>query len=165
MLAAAHGVVAERGYDATTVAEVVRRAGVAQGTFYNYFAGKHELPAAFAEALTAAVAEATARAVAQGGSMRAAIAAACEAAAVFDGVLPVASRGLAEATTDGSWAQRTQPLRAALRPLLPPDAPEARAAVLCDLLLRAARDVLVSGSEDYADEVARLANLALVERA
>jgi AcrR family transcriptional regulator len=40
LLAAVAHVVGERGYPATTVAEVVREAGVSRSTFYEHFAGK-----------------------------------------------------------------------------------------------------------------------------
>lgn len=36
-------VFAEKGYHQTKVSDVVRRAGVAQGTFYLYFEGKKSL--------------------------------------------------------------------------------------------------------------------------
>lgn len=52
ILAAARKVFREKGYDRTTVSDVVREAGVAQGTFYLYFPSKkdaflaltHQLP-------------------------------------------------------------------------------------------------------------------------
>ena len=40
LLRAAREVLAEKGFDATTVSEIVARAGVAQGTFYLYFPSK-----------------------------------------------------------------------------------------------------------------------------
>ncbi|WP_210495633.1 TetR/AcrR family transcriptional regulator [Patulibacter sp. SYSU D01012] len=43
LLAAAATVVGERGYASTTVADVVRAAGVSRSTFYAEFAGKEEL--------------------------------------------------------------------------------------------------------------------------
>jgi AcrR family transcriptional regulator len=47
LLAAARSCFAEHGYDATTVAEVLRRAGMARGALYHYFpGGKDELFAA-----------------------------------------------------------------------------------------------------------------------
>jgi len=47
LLAAARTCFAEQGYDATTVAEVLRRAGMARGALYHYFpGGKDELFAA-----------------------------------------------------------------------------------------------------------------------
>lgn len=43
IMAAAEAVFAERGYYQTSVSEIVRQAGVAQGTFYLYFDGKEAL--------------------------------------------------------------------------------------------------------------------------
>src|SRR5579859_5491274 len=43
LLAAARAILAEKGLEATTVSEIVARAGVAQGTFYLYFASKTAL--------------------------------------------------------------------------------------------------------------------------
>ncbi|AHF79492.1 TetR/AcrR family transcriptional regulator [Thermococcus paralvinellae] len=43
ILKAARELFAEKGYDKTTVDEIVERAGVAKGTFYNYFRSKEEL--------------------------------------------------------------------------------------------------------------------------
>ncbi len=37
LLATARDILAEKGFEATTVSEIVARAGVAQGTFYLYF--------------------------------------------------------------------------------------------------------------------------------
>lgn len=41
----------EKGYEATTVAEITRAAGVAKGTFFNYFKTKEELLVKFQKAL------------------------------------------------------------------------------------------------------------------
>ena len=49
IVAAANRVFAERGVARATVADIVRSAGVAQGTFYLYFASKDELVLAVAE--------------------------------------------------------------------------------------------------------------------
>ena len=43
ILRAAREVLAEKGFEATTISEVVARAGVAQGTFYLYFPAKTSL--------------------------------------------------------------------------------------------------------------------------
>lgn len=43
ILRAAREVLAEKGFEATTISEVVARAGVAQGTFYLYFPSKTSL--------------------------------------------------------------------------------------------------------------------------
>ncbi len=49
ILAAARGVLAEKGFEATRISEIVARAGVAQGTFYLYFPSKLSLILALAE--------------------------------------------------------------------------------------------------------------------
>ncbi len=49
LLKAAREIFAEKGYAATTIAEIVARAGVAQGTFYLYFPSKVLLVIALAE--------------------------------------------------------------------------------------------------------------------
>jgi AcrR family transcriptional regulator len=43
ILAAATACLAERGYDATSVGEICRRAGVSKGAFYHHFPSKHAL--------------------------------------------------------------------------------------------------------------------------
>ena len=43
ILAAALAVFDEKGYESATISDVVRRAGVAQGTFYLYFASKRDV--------------------------------------------------------------------------------------------------------------------------
>lgn len=49
LVAAAAGVFAERGVTATSVADIVRAAGVAQGTFYLYFTTKDDVVLAVVE--------------------------------------------------------------------------------------------------------------------
>ena len=49
ILAAARSVLAEKGFEATKISEIVARAGVAQGTFYLYFPSKITLILALAE--------------------------------------------------------------------------------------------------------------------
>jgi AcrR family transcriptional regulator len=43
ILAAAHDVFAELGYDVTTVRDIIRRTPLASGTFYNYFPDKESI--------------------------------------------------------------------------------------------------------------------------
>jgi AcrR family transcriptional regulator len=64
MVAAMTAAVAERGYAATSVAEVIDRAGVSRETFYEQFANKE---ACFDAAFDLAVAELGSRVVAGGG--------------------------------------------------------------------------------------------------
>ena len=49
ILAAARTVLAEKGFEATKISDIVARAGVAQGTFYLYFPSKISLVLAIAE--------------------------------------------------------------------------------------------------------------------
>lgn len=49
LLKAAREVFAEKGFEATTVSEIVSRAGVAQGTFYLYFPSKISVAKALAD--------------------------------------------------------------------------------------------------------------------
>ena len=49
ILDAAREVFGELGYDATTVRDIIRRTGLAAGTFYNYFRSKDEVHAALAD--------------------------------------------------------------------------------------------------------------------
>ena len=66
LLEVARRILAEKGFEATTISEIVAHAGVAQGTFYLYFASKIALIAALNqemnEQIVAAVQEATAQA-------------------------------------------------------------------------------------------------------
>jgi AcrR family transcriptional regulator len=49
ILDAGRAVFAELGYDAVTVRDIIRRTGLASGTFYNYFRSKEEVFAALAD--------------------------------------------------------------------------------------------------------------------
>lgn len=53
ILAAARDLFKEAGFGATSVSDIVRRAGVAQGTFYLYFPSKDHVLAAVLEAVSA----------------------------------------------------------------------------------------------------------------
>ncbi|HVJ52887.1 MAG TPA: TetR/AcrR family transcriptional regulator [Aliidongia sp.] len=48
ILQAARAVFAELGYDAATVRDIIRRTGLASGTFYNYYRSKEEVARALA---------------------------------------------------------------------------------------------------------------------
>ena len=49
LLAAAETLFRENGVDRTAVSDIVKKAGVAQGTFYNYYQSKDEIFAAVLE--------------------------------------------------------------------------------------------------------------------
>ncbi len=57
ILSAARAVFNEKGYETTTISDIVRRAGVAQGTFYLYFPSKKEIVWALANKPMEIVAE------------------------------------------------------------------------------------------------------------
>lgn len=63
LLDAAEAVFAEHGYEAASVAEITRRAGVAQGTFYVHFADKHAAFLELVQHVNRSVREAGARAI------------------------------------------------------------------------------------------------------
>ena len=69
LLAAARAVLAERGLEAATVAEIVARAGVAQGTFYLYFPSKLAVVFALTGEMNTAVLVAFGRALTLAGSL------------------------------------------------------------------------------------------------
>ena len=55
ILASARKLFAEKGYDRTTVSEIVQDAGIAQGTFYLYFGGKKDVLVRLARLLNDAI--------------------------------------------------------------------------------------------------------------
>ena len=63
LLRAARKVFRAKGYDGATVSEIVREAGVAQGTFYLYFPSKRDAAVSLREGLMETMAEAVTTAV------------------------------------------------------------------------------------------------------
>ena len=63
LLRAARKVFRAKGYDGATVSEIVRLAGVAQGTFYHYFPSKRDAAVSLREGLMETMAQAVAIAV------------------------------------------------------------------------------------------------------
>ncbi len=63
LLRAARKVFRAKGYDGATVSEIVREAGVAQGTFYLYFPSKRDAAVSLRDGLMETMAEAVATAV------------------------------------------------------------------------------------------------------
>ncbi|MDR1387168.1 MAG: TetR/AcrR family transcriptional regulator [Propionibacteriaceae bacterium] len=80
LLAAALQLFAERGYDATTVAEIAERAGLTKATFFRHFPDKREVLAAGQETLSRLLSEGIASAPA-GATPLAAVGAGLERAA------------------------------------------------------------------------------------
>src|SRR3712207_2326055 len=118
LLAAAREVLAENGYERTTVSSIASRANVAQGTFYLYFPSKEALPGALAMELSRALGEATARVTAQDYDLDSGVRALQEAvqgaAEQFADVLPIANRGYELAEQFEEWLTLTAPWRVQL---------------------------------------------------
>jgi AcrR family transcriptional regulator len=174
LLAAAREVLAQNGYERTTVSSIATRANVAQGTFYLYFPSKEALPGALAEEVHHALAAATARATAEPTTLEAAVealvGATFEAAEGFRDVLAIANRGVELAADWDEWCSITAPWREALedflrrfqdRGLVDPSLDVSTTAnVLRDLLDRAVKARVLFGQQEYA-----LATATLVRRA
>ena len=63
LLRAARKVFRAKGYDGASVSEIVREAGVAQGTFYLYFPSKRDAAVSLRDGLMETMAQAVATAV------------------------------------------------------------------------------------------------------
>src|SRR3954464_9770516 len=111
LLAAARSVFAKKGYEEATVAEIVGRAGVAQGTFYLYFPGKESLAGAFAELVSERLAELAAERTARCRSFETALAklfdAAYEVADEHRDIFLIANRGTELLDDRDEWMNRT----------------------------------------------------------
>jgi AcrR family transcriptional regulator len=175
LLAAARAVLAENGYERTTVSSIAGRANVAQGTFYLYFPSKEALPGALAMELSRALGAATARVVADDLPLETAIPAlqdaVQEAAEGFADVLPIANRGYELAEQFDEWLMLTEPWRVQLEAFVrrlqergevePSLDVETTAYILRDLLDRTMKARVLFGENRYADAIATLVRRAL----
>ena len=175
LLAAAREVLAENGYERTTVSSIASRANVAQGTFYLYFPSKEALPGALAMELSRALGAATARVTARDLELDAAIAAlqeaVQEAAEGFSDVLPIANRGYELAERFEEWLALTEPWRIQLEAFLrqlqgrgevePTLDVVTTAYVMRDLLDRTMKARVLFGETGYAEAIATLVRRAL----
>ena len=175
LLAAARAVLAQNGYERTTVSSIATKANVAQGTFYLYFPSKEALPGALALQVAQALGEATARVTAERAddledAVDALVGATFEAAEQYRDVLLIANRGVELASDWEEWCAITAPWRQALegflrtfqeRDLVDASLDVATTAnVLRDLLDRAVKARVLFGKQEYA-----LATATLVRRA
>lgn len=115
LLVSARAILAEKGLEATTVSEIVARAGVAQGTFYLYFPSKMAiltaLNAELNEHILSAVREATARATSAAEVVQAGVSAAFQELEHYRDVLHVIhSRMFVHPTLD-DWEEQFGPYR------------------------------------------------------
>src|SRR3712207_1593420 len=121
-LSAAREVLAQHGYERTTVSSIASKANVAQGTFYLYFPSKEALPGALAEQVSQALADATDRSTADPTALEegveALVGATFEVAESYKDVLPIANRGIELATDWDEWCSITAAWREALERFL-----------------------------------------------
>jgi AcrR family transcriptional regulator len=170
LLAAAQFVFAKKGYEDATIAEIVGRAGLAQGTFYLYFPGKEALAGAFAERLSEGLAAAAAEKTARTRSFDAALGrlfeAAYQVAEEHRDVFLIANRGLELVDDLEEWMNRTAPAREWLEQFIrhwqeqgSVDSrvrPAVSARVLRDALDRAAKAYIVFGDRNYGRDLAEM---------
>jgi AcrR family transcriptional regulator len=170
LLHAARSVFAKKGYEDATVSEIVRRAGVAQGTFYLYFPGKESLAGAFAELLSERFAELAHEKTARSRTFDTALARVFEAsyqmADEHRDIFLIANRGLELVENLDDWMNRTAPARdwleAFVRYWQGEGAIDARirpatiARVLRDALDRAAKAFILFGDRNYGRDLAEL---------
>src|SRR4051812_10042977 len=176
LLTAARSVFAKKGYDEATVAEIVGRAGVAQGTFYLYFPGKESLAGAFAELVSERFAEVATEKTARSRSFDSALVRIFEAAYVVADehrdIFLVANRGLELVDDYDEWMNRTAPAREWLEGFLAEwqkhgvidgrVRPAVTARVLRDALDRAAKAFILFGDRNYGRDLAELVRRGLV---
>lgn len=115
LLVAARAILAEKGLEATTVSEIVARAGVAQGTFYLYFPSKIAIIQALNQELNehilAAVREATARATSATEVVQAGITAAFQELERYRDVLHEIHSRITSILTSSDWEAQFGPYR------------------------------------------------------
>lgn len=170
LLAAARQAFATRGYEGTTVAEIARGAGVAQGTVYLYFDSKEAIARAFAEELAARLGRATEDATKGAGSFAEAVAAA-QAAAYAESkkladVLLVVNRAIESVTSRAELERILAPHLSSLESMVArwmdegevDASTDARtlARVLRDLMDRAVKWALILDDPSYMDETVAL---------
>jgi AcrR family transcriptional regulator len=122
LLAAARAVLAQNGYERTTVSSIASRANVAQGTFYLYFPSKEALPGALARQLSESLAAGTRGPVEAAPDLESAVSAlvesAWETASEHRDVIMIANRGIELAKTFDDFLEMTAPFRGVLEDFL-----------------------------------------------
>lgn len=115
LLVSARAILAEKGLEATTVSEIVTRAGVAQGTFYLYFPSKMAilatLNAELNEHILSAVREATARATSAADVVQVGVSAAFQELEQYRDVLHVIHSRMSAIPTLDDWEEQFGPYR------------------------------------------------------
>ncbi|MCL2516489.1 MAG: TetR/AcrR family transcriptional regulator [Microbacteriaceae bacterium] len=98
----------ERGYDATTVADIAVRAGVTERTFFRQYADKREVLFGDPTAYNATFTDAVAAAPAEATPLEAVVAALRAAGGFFEGRHPYARRRTAVITSNAALLEREQ---------------------------------------------------------
>jgi len=174
LLTAAREVLAEHGYERTTVSSIATKANVAQGTFYLYFPSKEALPGALSEQLAIAMGNAADAAAgesdfAQG--LETLIEESFDVGDRFRDILLIANRGFELCADFAEWMALTAPWREGLERFLRAYQQsgavsqeidvETTAMVLRDLVDRAVKARILFGQEAYAAAMATLVRRAL----
>jgi AcrR family transcriptional regulator len=175
LLAAAREVLAQNGYERTTVSSIATKANVAQGTFYLYFPSKEALPGALALQLAEALAAATREAVERATSLETAVdglvRASWQTGEEHRDVLMIANRGVELTETFEEFLAVTAPFREAIEAFLrrfqasgeisSSIDPVTSACVLRDLLDRSIKAKVCFGHDAYAEATSLLVRRAL----
>lgn len=174
LLTAAREVLAQNGYERTTVSSIATRANVAQGTFYLYFPSKEALPGALAEQMSAAmgdVALTASDAASFAAGIDALVSGSLAAAERFSDVLMITNRGIELCDDFAGWLDVTAAWREGIERFLTrfQQSGEIEAGVdvrtttflVRDLLDRAAKARVVFGQREYADATVNLLRGAL----
>lgn len=113
ILSAARGILAKKGFEATTVSEIVANAGVAQGTFYLYFPSKVSLVEALCEEMFAQILEAVEVAITSAetfaGGLEAGVRAVFEESQRYQDVLEIINARLGFLSTPSELAKLDKP--------------------------------------------------------
>ena len=175
LLAAAREVLAQNGYERTTVSSIATRANVAQGTFYLYFPSKEALPGALARQFSEALALANREALEGISDLDAAVEAlvrsSWESASHNRDIIMIANRGIELAETFEQFLEHTAPHRQVLEEFLtrfqasgeiePTLDVVTTAYVLRDLLDRSLKAKLCFGQDTWAEQTSVLVRRAL----
>ena len=174
LLTAARHVLAQHGYERTTVSSIATKASVAQGTFYLYFPSKEALPGALAEQLCSAMGEIAVTASEVGTfdeALESLVYGSFATAESFSDVLLIANRGIELCEDWPAWLQVTAAWREGLEKFLLRFQASGEVSntidvttttlLVRDLLDRASKARVLFNQPDYADATVNLLRRAL----
>jgi AcrR family transcriptional regulator len=174
LLTAARQVLAQHGYERTTVSSIATKASVAQGTFYLYFPSKEALPGAIAEQLCLAMGEVATDAASDStfdAAVESLVFGSFEVADSFSDVLLIANRGIELCEDWAGWLQVTASWRDGIEQFLTRFQRSGdvdgsldvttTTYLVRDLLDRAAKARVLFNQTGYADATVKLLRRAL----